>query len=184
VLARYAPHRRAASKRPLLLGNHDGPKRPASGAASTRGGSPSIRQSARRCRRPELRIPDVAAQTRIGSVAGIRLDHRKSVRPFKGIFCHDISEFESYMPSQAVRSLWAMSRSQRRQKEVCPRVADRPATLPLAEREQACIRARCRWMSSALGCSPGNAAISISCWAKMFRRARFGRQVLVSSPAR
>ena len=26
----------------------------------------------------------------------------KSVRPFKGIFCHDISEFESYMPSQAV----------------------------------------------------------------------------------
>src|SRR6516165_8723560 len=111
VLARYAPHRRAASKRPLLLGNHDGPKRPASGAASTRGGSPSIRQSARRCRRPELRIPDVAAQTRIVSVAGIRLDHRKSVRPFKGIFCHDISEFESYMPSQAVRSLWAMSRS-------------------------------------------------------------------------
>ena len=32
------------------------------------------------------------------SAAGIRLDHRKSVRPFKR-FCHDISEFESYMPS-------------------------------------------------------------------------------------
>src|SRR5262245_35488350 len=29
----------------------------------------------------------------------------KSMRPFKGIFCHDISEFESYMPSQAVPSL-------------------------------------------------------------------------------
>src|SRR5262249_59615637 len=29
---------------------------------------------------------------------------RKSVRSFKGIFCHDISEFESYMPSQPVRS--------------------------------------------------------------------------------
>jgi len=27
---------------------------------------------------------------------------------FKGIICVDISEFESYMPSHAVRSLWAM----------------------------------------------------------------------------
>jgi hypothetical protein len=26
------------------------------------------------------------------------------MRPFKGIFCDDISEFESYMPGQAVRS--------------------------------------------------------------------------------
>src|SRR5262245_25925302 len=34
---------------------------------------------------------------------------RKSVRSFKGIFCHDISEFESYMPSQTVRSLCALS---------------------------------------------------------------------------
>jgi tRNA 2-selenouridine synthase SelU len=31
------------------------------------------------------------------------------VRPFKGIVCGDISEFESYMLSQAVLSLWAMS---------------------------------------------------------------------------
>jgi hypothetical protein len=31
------------------------------------------------------------------------------VRPFKGIFCHDISEFESYMPSHAVQSLCAVS---------------------------------------------------------------------------
>ena len=54
---------------------------------------------------------ETAAQTRIVSKARIRLDHRKSVRPFKGIFCHDISEFESSHPSQAVRSLWAMSRS-------------------------------------------------------------------------
>jgi hypothetical protein len=44
----------------------------------------------------------VALRTRIVSVAGIRLDHRKSVRPFKGIFCPDISEFESRMPSHAV----------------------------------------------------------------------------------
>src|SRR5215831_17213642 len=56
--------------------------------------------------RPELRFPHAAAQTRIVSVARIRLDSRKSVRPFKGIFCDDISEFESHMPSHAVGSLW------------------------------------------------------------------------------
>ena len=53
---------------------------------------------------PELRIPGAAGQTRVVSLAGIRLDSRKSVRPFKGIICDDISEFESHMPSQAVRS--------------------------------------------------------------------------------
>ena len=36
---------------------------------------------------------------------------RKSARPFKGIICDDISEFESYMPSQAVASLWVMCRA-------------------------------------------------------------------------
>jgi len=40
------------------------------------------------------------------SKARIRLDSRKSVRSFKGIICVDISEFESYMPSHAVGSLW------------------------------------------------------------------------------
>jgi hypothetical protein len=44
---------------------------------------------------PELRIPGAAAQTRVVSMAGIRLDSRKSVRSFKGIICLDISEFES-----------------------------------------------------------------------------------------
>ena len=53
---------------------------------------------------PELRTPGAAAQTRIVSKARIRLDSRKSVRSFKGIICVDISEFESYMPSQPVRS--------------------------------------------------------------------------------
>src|SRR5262249_45991229 len=48
---------------------------------------------------------ETAARTRIVSKARIRLDHRKSVRPFKGIFCHDISEFESSHPSHAVQSL-------------------------------------------------------------------------------
>ena len=46
-----------------------------------------------------------AAQTRIVSKARIRLDSCKSVRSFKGIICVDISEFESYMPSQAVRNV-------------------------------------------------------------------------------
>ncbi len=45
---------------------------------------------------PELRIPNAAAQTRIVSVAEIRLDFRKSTRAFKGIICDDISEFESF----------------------------------------------------------------------------------------
>ena len=52
---------------------------------------------------PEL-VPGAAAQTRMISVAKIRLDRRKSTRLFKGIICDDISEFESFMPSQAVRS--------------------------------------------------------------------------------
>jgi hypothetical protein len=37
-------------------------------------------------------------------VARIRFDFQKSARPFKGIICGDISEFESDHPSQAVRS--------------------------------------------------------------------------------
>jgi hypothetical protein len=38
--------------------------------------------------------PRAAAHTRMVSVARIRPDSRKSVRPFKGIICDDISEFE------------------------------------------------------------------------------------------
>jgi hypothetical protein len=41
---------------------------------------------------PELRIPGAAAQTRVVSVAGIRLGSWESARAFKGIICHDISE--------------------------------------------------------------------------------------------
>src|SRR5215470_927130 len=51
-------------------------------------------------------IETLQPNSRIVSMARIRLDPWKSVRPFKGIFCHDISEFESYMPSHAVGSLW------------------------------------------------------------------------------
>jgi hypothetical protein len=52
---------------------------------------------------PRLRLRNAAAQTRIVSAARIRLDSRKFVRPFKQIICGDVSEFESHMPSQAVR---------------------------------------------------------------------------------
>src|SRR5947207_2032842 len=58
---------------------------------------------------PELRIPGAAAQTRVVSLAAIRLGSWESARAFKGIICDDISEFESHMPSQRVRSLRAMS---------------------------------------------------------------------------
>ena len=51
---------------------------------------------------PELRITGAAAQTRMVSVARIRLVSPKSTRLFKGIICDDISEFESHMPSHAV----------------------------------------------------------------------------------
>jgi hypothetical protein len=50
--------------------------------------------------------PSCDSHPRLVSAAGIRLNHRKSVRPFKGIFCDDISEFESSHPSHAVGSLW------------------------------------------------------------------------------
>jgi hypothetical protein len=45
------------------------------------------------------------------SAAGIRLDSRKIYRAFNGIICDDISEFESYMASHAVASLWARQAS-------------------------------------------------------------------------
>jgi hypothetical protein len=56
---------------------------------------------------PSCLIPGAAAQTRVVSVAKIRLDRLKSMQSFKGIICDDISEFESHMPSHAVRSPWA-----------------------------------------------------------------------------
>jgi hypothetical protein len=58
--------------------------------------------------KPERHFPSGAAQTRMVSVAKIRLDRRKSTRLFKGIICDDVSEFESHMPSHAVGSLYAI----------------------------------------------------------------------------
>ena len=63
---------------------------------------------------PELRIPGAAAQTRVVSMVGIRLGSWESARAFKGIICDDVSEFESYMPSQAVGSLYAIQVSTNR----------------------------------------------------------------------
>ena len=57
----------------------------------------------------KLRIPGAAAQTRVVSVAEIRLGSWESSRPFKRIICDDISEFESHMPSHAVGSLYSAS---------------------------------------------------------------------------
>ena len=84
---------------------------------SESGGTRSRRRPARLLKdsgrtQPELRIPGAAAQTRVVCVAGIRLGSGESARAFKGIICDDISEFESYMPSHAVWSLWDMSRLQ------------------------------------------------------------------------
>src|SRR5947209_16734491 len=76
------------------------------GIGRKRGNSCQRKHPAEILARGSSYAPTVAAQTRIVSAAGIRLDHRKSVRPFKGIICVDISEFESYMPSHAVGSLW------------------------------------------------------------------------------
>jgi hypothetical protein len=55
----------------------------------------------------------VTPQTRMVSVAKIRLDRRKSTRLFKGIISSDISEFESHMPSHAV-GLHTLGGSERR----------------------------------------------------------------------
>jgi hypothetical protein len=52
-------------------------------------------------------------------------DSRKSVRSFKGIICDNISEFESYMPSHAVRSPWAVSALQKC--ATCPELSPLPA---------------------------------------------------------
>ena len=52
---------------------------------------------------PRAAYPRAAAQTRVVSLAGIRLRSWESARVFKGIICADVSEFESYMSSQTVR---------------------------------------------------------------------------------
>jgi hypothetical protein len=56
---------------------------------------------------PRAAYPGAAAQTRVVSMAAIRLGSWESARAFKGIICGDISEFESHMPSHAL-SLWGL----------------------------------------------------------------------------
>jgi len=55
---------------------------------------------------PELLIPALQLKREWSPLAGIRLRSWESARVFKGIICADVSEFESYMPSHAVGSLW------------------------------------------------------------------------------
>ena len=75
--------------------------------------SATPRDGQRRCRtlaedpgrtQPRAAYPGAAAQTRVVSLAGIRLGSWESAQAFKGIICDNVSEFESYMPSQPVRS--------------------------------------------------------------------------------
>jgi hypothetical protein len=109
----------------------------------------------------ELPIPNAAAaQPRIVSKAKIRLNSRKSVRSFKGIICVDISEFESYMPSHAVRSLSDVTGcrlmahrviSLRRQIGCC-------GQLLLAQTVRFCIRVIWRWCNRPLDRGHGETA--------------------------
>src|SRR5215831_10620157 len=74
---------------------------------------------------PELLIPGAAAQTRVVSMAGIRLGSWESARAFKGIICDDISEFESSHASHAVGSLWRVYPSSCRSHSVACRAPGR-----------------------------------------------------------
>jgi len=56
---------------------------------------------------------NAAAQARIVSVTKIRLYFQKSGRPFKGIICDDISEFESYLASHGQGRALSGQRTQR-----------------------------------------------------------------------
>jgi hypothetical protein len=76
-----------------------------SASAENRGNSCQRKHSAPGTRLGQSCVSQTSQlKTRIVSVARIRLNPWKTVRPFKGIICDDISEFESYMPSQPVRS--------------------------------------------------------------------------------
>ena len=63
--------------------------------------------------RPELRVLNAAAQTRVVSMARIRLGSGESARASKGIICDNISEFESSLSGrvgvkrfQTAPSIW------------------------------------------------------------------------------
>ena len=83
-----------------------------------------------------------AAQTRVVSMAGIRLGSWESARAFKGIICDDVSEFESHMPSQPVWSLRLFAggspgiAEKRRDVGVSPAPVEISACHPLSAAEQ------------------------------------------------
>src|SRR5262245_59242272 len=57
---------------------------------------------------PELLIPGAAAQTRVVSMAGIRLGSGESARAFKGIICDDIWSSSPACPARQSPSLWGI----------------------------------------------------------------------------
>src|SRR2546430_12344813 len=92
----WALHAATAKPRSPRRSGHDGTLRPSREPRSRQPETDRAQSEKRKLSSPQSVV----------SVARIRLDSRKSVRAFKGIFCDDVSEFESYMPSHAVRSLW------------------------------------------------------------------------------
>jgi hypothetical protein len=105
---RRAPPQPAASGGVLSSPGLFGVPRPAKYA-----GLPPLDHPARGHSPDEIRrLAARAASPRCRSSSGNSLcgqnsaGFRESARPFKGIICDDISEFESYHPSHAVGSLW------------------------------------------------------------------------------
>jgi hypothetical protein len=100
-----------------------------SASAENRGNSCQRKHSAPGTRLGQSCVSQTSQlKTRIVSVARIRLNPWKTVRPFKGI-CDDISEFESYMPSHPVRSPPPNSPRTRKSPQAGTRAAIRCASL-------------------------------------------------------
>jgi len=107
---------------------------------------------------PRAAYPRAAAQTRVVSLGGIRLRSWESARVFKGIICADVSEFESYMPSHAVGSLWrvypvcvfALFRRGRKCRQIPSQLAQVPGKVLSRSRRRSRHPARLRWLSYGL----------------------------------
>jgi hypothetical protein len=83
------------------------------------------------------------------------------VRPFKGIICSDISEFESHMPRQAVRSLGASSGLQKYGYVRSAKVSAKPVTERPCRAESYNSRSHCAWRGQSRFQSP--VASKIAC---------------------
>jgi len=152
ALHSWRTRRRSSALRPLMLrsmSNRASMRLTASSATGEIAG-------AFFARRALLRLRNAAAQTRIVSAARIRLDSGKFVRPFKQIICGDISEFESHMPSQAVRSPEANMRT--------PLKTARYRSNAIVGRLAASYRWRHSWQHDLTSVSPESRGRSIAPW--------------------